>query len=82
MPPAGGNLSAALPKSWSERFDNIARKLFPWPLSGLTTLSDPIFLHFRHDCRKSTVQKTGSAMLPDPILLWTFDKIIRSPLDP
>ena len=50
--------------------------------SGLTTLSDPIFLHFRHDCRKSTVQKTGSAMLPDPILLWTFDKIIRSPLDP
>jgi hypothetical protein len=82
MPPAGGNLSAALPKSWSERFDNIVRKLFPWPLSGLTKLSDPIFLHFRHDCRKSTVQKTGSAMLPDPILLWTFDKIIRSPLDP
>ena len=41
MPPVGGNLLAALPKSQIEPFDKIVRR-YPQLLSGLTTLSKAV----------------------------------------
>ncbi len=82
MPPAGGNLSAALPKGRSEHFDNVVGRSFPWPLSGLSKLSDPIFLDLWQDCRRSTVRETGFGIVARPDFVFRkssvkFDNVVK-----
>jgi hypothetical protein len=64
MPPAGGNLLAALPKGWSKHFDKIVRPDFSGPSArlpevhcsenGFGNVARPDFLkyRFRQHCQK------------------------------